>query len=90
MTFPAIVLGVVVSSLIGVGFHLVLGGNLGRLILYLVFSGVGFWSGHILGDVLGWTFFSVGPLRLGTAILGCLLVLGAGYWLSLVQPDEKK
>ena len=89
MTFPAMVLGIVISSLIGVGFHLVLGGNLGRLFLYLVFSWVGFWGGHILGDVLGWTFFSVGPLRLGMAILGCLLFLGAGYWLSLVQPDEK-
>jgi len=89
MTFPSIILGVVISSLIGAGFHLILGGNLGRLILYLSLSWIGFWGGHLLGSLLGWTFFSVGPLHLGMAMLCCLIALLIGYWLSLVKREEK-
>ena len=40
---------------------------------------------HLLGNALGWTFFSLGPLRLGTATLGAAASLGLGYWLSLVE-----
>lgn len=88
MTFPSIVLGVVVSSLIGAGFHLILGGNLGRLFLYLILSWVGFWIGHFLGSILGWTFFSIGPLNLGMGLLCSLVILLLGYWLSLVKRAE--
>ena len=31
------------------------------------------------------TFFSLGPLRLGTATLGTVITLGFGYLLSLVK-----
>lgn len=89
MTFPSIILGMVVSSLIGAGFHLILGGNLGRLVLYLILSWIGFWAGQLLAAALGWTFFSVGPLHLGMALLGSLVVLLAGYWLSLVKRETK-
>lgn len=89
MTFPSIILGMVVSSLIGAGFHLILGGNLGRLILYLILSWVGFWTGQFLASILGWTFFSVGPLHLGMGLLVSLVVLLAGYWLSLVKRETK-
>lgn len=91
MTLPAIILGIVVASLVGSIFHLWRGGGLGRLITYLGLSQLGFWLGHWAATRLGWEFWSVGPLRLGTAILGCLIVLGIGYWLSLVQnPNTDK
>lgn len=89
MTFPAFLLGMVISSLLGAGFHLVLGGHFGRLLAFLVSSWLGFWGGHLLGDGLGWIFLSVGSLRLGTALLGNLIGLGLGYWLSLIKTEEK-
>ncbi len=85
ITLPAVILGIVISSLIGALFHLWRGGGPLRLLLYLVLSWVGFWLGHIAATQLGWTFWSVGPLHLGMAILGCIAVLGFGYWLSLIQ-----
>lgn len=85
MTLPAIILGIVIASLAGSVFHLWRGGGIGRLITYLALCQLGFWLGHWAGKQLGWNFWSVGPLHLGTAILGCLIVLGIGYWLSLVQ-----
>jgi len=85
MTLPSILIGIIISSLYGAAFHLWRGGGLGRLVLYLILAWVGFWSGHFLGVTLHWTFFSLGPLRLGTATLGAALALGIGYWLSLVE-----
>jgi hypothetical protein len=85
MTLPSILIGIVISSLYGAAFHLWRGGGLGRLILYLILAWVGFWLGHLIGNALGWTFVSLGPLRLGTATLGAAITLGVGYWLSLVE-----
>jgi hypothetical protein len=85
MTIPSIIIAVLISSLYGVAFHFWRGGGLGRLIIYLIMAWIGFWVGHIIGNHLNWTFFSIGPLRLGTATLGAAITLGIGYWLSLVE-----
>ena len=85
MTVPAILFGVLVSTFIGAAFHLWKDGGIGRLVLYILLAWVGFWAGHLIGHALGWTFFGVGPLYFGTALLGCALVLGVGYWFSLVR-----
>lgn len=53
--------------------------------MYLIFSWTGFWAGHVFGDQIGLTFFSLGPLRLGMATLGAFIILGVGFWLSLVE-----
>ena len=88
MTIPAVFFGILVSTFIGAAFHLWKDGGVGRLVLYVLLSWVGFWAGHVAGLILNWPFFSVGPLYFGMALLGCILVLGVGYWLSLVrQPN---
>ena len=66
------------------------GGGLGRLILYLILGSIGFWIGHVLGNVLGWTFGSIGPLRLGMAVVAGIGVLLFGHWLSLVQSENER
>jgi hypothetical protein len=85
MTIPAVFFGVLVSTCIGAGFHLIKGGGIGRLALYILLAWVGFWAGHFLGQFLDWTFLSVGPLCFGMALAGCFLVLLVGYWLSLIR-----
>ncbi|MEW5829493.1 MAG: hypothetical protein AB1846_11425 [Chloroflexota bacterium] len=89
MTLPSILLGVVLSTLYGAAFHLLRGGSLGRLALYLVLSWAGFWIGHFAAGALGWSFVPVGALEAGFATLGSLLFLGLGYWLSLVEIERK-
>jgi len=89
MTWPAFLLGFLLSSLYGALFHLIRGGSGGRLLLYLVLAWIGFWVGHFSAVALGLTFASLGPLRLGIASLGSLLFLGIGYWLSLVEPEQE-
>ena len=88
MTIPAIFFGVLVSTFIGAAFHLIKNGGLGRLILYILLAWIGFWGGHGLGQSMNLTFFSVGPLRFGAAVVGSLLVVLVGYWLSLVRRQD--
>ena len=88
MTFPSILLGIVISSLYGAVFHIIRGGGLGRLIFYLILAWIGFWLGNMVGNRLGWEFGSYGPLQIFSATIGSAAALALGYWLSLVEEKE--
>ncbi len=90
MTIPALLLGLVVSTLYGAAFHLWRGGGAGRFLLYLLLSWLGFWVGQFLADRLGLGWASVGPLHLGLATVGSLACLAIGFWLSLVPERQKR
>jgi hypothetical protein len=90
MTLPSIILGFFISSLYGAIFHLWRGGDGGKLLLYLIFSWIGFWLGQIVGDTFDFTIGALGPLYLGPATLGSLVILGIGYWLSLIDTNGTK
>lgn len=85
MTLPAFFLGAMIATLLGAAFHLWQGGSGGRLLLYLALAWAGFWIGQWLGAQFNLTFFGIGPLNLGAAILGSLGMLGLGWWLSRVE-----
>ncbi len=92
MTIPSFLLGVLISTLCGLIFHLVLGGGFNRLALYVVAGWIGFWGGHLLAAERGWTFLALGPLNLGAALLSALLLLGLLTAASLVRsrpPDGR-
>jgi uncharacterized membrane protein YeaQ/YmgE (transglycosylase-associated protein family) len=71
--------------LVGALFHLVVDGGPGRLVLYMVLGIVGFAAGQWLGSAQQWRFLPVGPIHFGPAVLGSLLVLLLGHWLSKVD-----
>jgi hypothetical protein len=85
MTFPAIIFGIVLSTIYGTAFHFFKGGSLNRLFLYIILSWLGFWSGHYVGGALGWSFAAAGPLNAGMATLGSVIILFVGEWLSRVE-----
>ena len=85
MTLPSIVLGFICALLVGALFHLWMDGGLGRLVLYFTLSVLGFCAGQLVGWWRNWIFFPLGPLNLGLALLGSIVFLGIGYWLSLVE-----
>ena len=86
MTLPSLFLGAVVATLLGAAFHLWRGGGLGRLLLYLFLSWLGFWAGQILASQFDIAFYNVGPLYMGVAVLASLGLLLLGHWLLVVQP----
>jgi uncharacterized membrane protein YeaQ/YmgE (transglycosylase-associated protein family) len=89
MSIPTLFLGLILSTLYGAVFHLWRGGNAGRLLLYLLLAWIGFWLGQLIGNYLHVSFDTLGQLHLITATLGSLLFLAIGYWLSLVQVENK-
>lgn len=89
MTLPAILFGIVLSTLYGTAFHFWKGGSLNRLVLYVILSWLGFWTGHIVGGALGWTFAASGPVNTGMATLNSAVFLFIGEWLSRVEINKK-
>jgi hypothetical protein len=92
MPVPSIVLGFAIATLLGAVFHLWKDGGLGKLILYLCLSWVGFYIGHRIADTSGISFLDVGQLHVGLGVVGSIGLLLLGHWLSLieVQPKGKK
>ena len=88
MTIPAFLLGSVLAAFYGALYHLVRGGSGVRLFLYLVVSGITFWFGHLVANIIGMTFLSIGPVRVGMATLFTLIGLIAAEWLSAVDSHE--
>lgn len=91
MPFATILLGVVLSTLYGAGFHLLRGGSVRRLLLDLLLAWLGFWVGDQLGLYFGWTFWAVGVLNAGAATLasfGFLLLGEVVVRLMTPGPDE--
>jgi uncharacterized membrane protein YeaQ/YmgE (transglycosylase-associated protein family) len=89
MTLPAVIIGFIISTALGALFHLWRGGGATRLLLYMILSWIGFWSGHTLGRILGWDVGKLGPVYILFACLGSLLLLGIGYWLSLIEVERR-
>ena len=82
MTIPSLLFAVLISSLYGTLYHLIRGGGVGRLFMFLIFGWTGFALGHLIGVWRGWTLFPLGELNLGLSTLGSLILLLMGDWLS--------
>ncbi|MEK7682429.1 MAG: hypothetical protein AAB321_00080 [Chloroflexota bacterium] len=75
MTTPGLYFALLVSTGMGLLFHLIRGGGLGRLLLYLVTAWVAFLAGQLVAEWLNWHFLRVGPINLFAAVLAALLGL---------------
>jgi hypothetical protein len=65
-----------------------MGGDIKRLLLYLLLSWLGFWIGDLISNQIGLYFISVGLLNLGPSIIGSLLFLFIGYWLGMDNSES--
>jgi hypothetical protein len=88
MTLPAIVYGFLIASAVGLAFHLVRGGTLGRLGMYLVSGWISFAVGQIVGEWIGLHLWRFGPLNLFAALVGTLLGLFTAAFLAGPQGQD--
>jgi hypothetical protein len=79
-TASGIVLGFLLATAYGTGFHVILGGPSRRIILYVLAAWIGFILGHFLGDIFHIDLFKLGALHLLSASLGAWIALLASYW----------
>ena len=88
MTIPSLVFALLIASLYGALYHLIRGGGLGRLLLFLIFGWTGFAVGHLVGIWQGWVLIPVGELNLGMSTLGSIVFLLGGDWVSRIRIDS--
>lgn len=81
-TAAPLVLGFLLATAYGAGFHLLIGGPARRILLYLLAAWIGFTIGHFLGDLLDISFLKLGALHLFSASLGAWIALIGSWWLA--------
>jgi hypothetical protein len=89
MTLPAILFGLVVALLAGALFHALRGGDGWRLLLNLGLSTLGFALGQVAGMWCGFILYEFGTLDLGAGLIGSILILVLGDWLSRIEMQNK-
>ncbi|MCL4255452.1 MAG: hypothetical protein KJ043_16970 [Anaerolineae bacterium] len=89
MPTPTVTLGFVIATLLGASFHLVLGGDVRRLALFLASSWVGFGIGHLAGVLLNFRLLNIGALHLLPALFGAITLLIFAHILSSRRKDTR-
>lgn len=77
-----LVLGFLLATAYGAGFHLIMGGPSRRILLYVLAAWLGFGLGHFLGDLLNIELLKLGVVHLLTASLGTWIALIASWLLA--------
>lgn len=77
-----LVLGFLLASIYGAAFHLIFGGPLRRLFLYLVAAWLGFFIGQFIGDFLNFELLKLGKIHLAAASAGAWIMLLGAWWLA--------
>lgn len=82
-----LVLGLLLASAYGAIFHLIFGGTVRRILLYLGAAWTGFFIGQLVGDFLNFEVLKLGKIHLVSASLGAWSLLLATRWLAGQQPE---
>ncbi|NOR90499.1 MAG: hypothetical protein GQ524_09625 [Anaerolineales bacterium] len=75
MTLHGFILGLTIASACAFLFHILRGGSLKRLAIYTLSAWIGFFSGHLLGEIINWQLLRLGSINLFPALLGTILSL---------------
>jgi hypothetical protein len=81
-----LVLGFLLASIYGAAFHLIFGGPLKHIVLYLAVAWLGFFIGQFIGDFLNIEVLKLGKIHLVSASVGAWLMLFVAWWLVGQEP----
>lgn len=76
-----LVLGFLLATIYGGLFHLVFGGPIRRILVYLLAAWVGFFIGQFIGDFFNFELLKLGKIHLVPASIGAWGALLAAWWL---------
>ncbi len=76
-----LVLGFLLATIYGAGFHLIFGGPIKRILVYLAAAWLGFFAGQFLGDFFNFELLKLGKIHLVSATLGAWAFLLMAWWL---------
>lgn len=87
VTLHGFILGLTIASACAFLFHILRGGSLKRLAIYALSAWIGFFSGHLLGEIINWQLLRLGSINLFPALLGTILSLV--LTAVLIKPNSR-
>ncbi len=75
MPNPNLVFAFVIATMFGLGFHLLMGGDARRMVLFVVTSWLGFLLGQYVGGYLEISLFKIGVVHLLPASVSAVAML---------------
>jgi hypothetical protein len=82
-----LILGFLLATAYGAGFHLFLGGPARRIAVFLAAAWIGFAVGQITGDLLQINLLKLGAVHLLAASVGSWTAIILSWWLSRDDPQ---
>jgi hypothetical protein len=83
LSFPALILSLIIASAYGALFHVWKGKTAKDLLIYLAAGLAGFGLGQLVGNTLGLGIFMIGEVHVVEASLICWLILFIAKWLKM-------
>lgn len=90
MNFPGVVLGLLISSSLGLAFHLLRGGRLTRMLMYLLAAWISFGVGHLAGEWIPLRVWRVGEINMLSATIAALLGLLLASFLAMPDGSQAR
>jgi len=93
MNAVLIIPGIIIATLVGLGFYFVVSDRFYRLFIYVVSANFFFFLGQFISQQIGWTFLRVGSYNLFPALLSTFLGLILIRFFSVPvhrQSNEKR
>ena len=75
MPNPILIFAFVIATMYGLGFHVIMGGNARRMVLFIVTSWLGFLLGQYAGGYLDISFLKIGVVHLLPASASAIALL---------------
>ncbi len=75
MLNPVFIFAFVIATMIGLGFHVVMGGDARRMVLFVFTSWLGFLLGQYIGNYVDISLFKIGIVHLLPASVTALALL---------------
>jgi len=85
---PGLLLIFLLSTLVGLGFHLWKGGSIFRMLFLVIFSLVGFGIGQWIGVQLKSTFLVIGWVQVGVGSIFSIIFSFVSIWLSKLNLED--
>ena len=82
------ILSLLLATAYAAAFHLLVGGTLSSIFVYLIASAIGFVLGHFIGLILGIDTFRLGAVYLLTASIGSWSLLIFTRWFLNPPPES--
>ena len=79
---PALTFSLMLGSTYGIVAHLILGGNVRRMFVYILASLIGFAIGQGVGQVMAINSLAMGQINILPATLGAIIAIITGAFLS--------